>query len=350
MITLQQIAQFLWDVGPSKIGAICEFYDSNRVSIGKILKLWVELWYIQKTWKAPHSYYSITDLAKTHFGLTQTQNIWKESTILLEYSDRKLLDSFYKFESNGKVLSWAEGFVKRCQNPKRNIDPYEAAKRYIQIIHSIENRKNACGLIDVTKEFIQGSKQKHKQSKIFIDRMYYCDRNNYDEFGRGPLAEQAFFAKTSSNMHLNKKVIQEVLPFIDCLIHKQKIDAIAITPWSINRKVQLLWVLRKALSIYHIPFIPLEKYFPHNIPIAQKSLKWDQRFVNAESSLQINMQAIQKVPKKYHTILLIDDFVGSGATMNISAKKIKQLQLTENIIWLAFVGNIDMSYEVISEI
>lgn len=359
MITLLQIIQFLDTNGPSKIGSICDKFGSNRVSVGKILQTGIDLAYIQKDGKAPHSYYSITKLAKIHFVIahdvvSQVQqsrnNSVRTNNEALSYSDRKALADFYKFESNGKLLQWADGFIERCNNPKRKLDIHDAAKRYDQIISSIEQRKNNCGLIDVTQEFIQGMKSKQKQTAVYIDTMYYCDRNNYDEFGRWPLAEKAFFAKTSSNIDLNKMVIGEILPVIDCLLHAHKIDAIGITPWSINRKVQVLWELKKALTKYGIPFIPLEKYFPNNIPVAQKSLRWDQRFINAQSSIQINLPALQKIDKKFKTILLIDDFVGSGATMNISAQKIKQMEITNNIIWLAFVWNFDMSYDVINEI
>ena len=52
---------------------------------------------------------------------------------------------------------------------------------------------------------------------------------------------------------------------------------------------------------------------------------------------------------KYETVLLIDDFVGSGSTLNETAKKLKDGGV-KTVIGCAFVGNTNLSYEVIREI
>ena len=50
----------------------------------------------------------------------------------------------------------------------------------------------------------------------------------------------------------------------------------------------------------------------------------------------------------YNTVLLIDDFVGSGATLNETAIKLKTAWV-KKIIGFAFFGNLDLKYEVINE-
>lgn len=103
--------------------------------------------------------------------------------------------------------------------------------------------------------------------------------------------------------------------------------------------------LRDQLS-YTIPIVKLQKLFPNNIVVPQKSLKWDvSRNKNA-----INTIFAQSWQKKYDKILLIDDFISSGATLNISAKKLKDAWIAQHVIGLAIVGNMDLSYEVINEI
>jgi len=47
--------------------------------------------------------------------------------------------------------------------------------------------------------------------------------------------------------------------------------------------------------------------------------------------------------------LLIDDFVWSGATLNETAYKLKQ-NWVKKIIWFAFVGNANLSYDIINEV
>ena len=68
-----------------------------------------------------------------------------------------------------------------------------------------------------------------------------------------------------------------------------------------------------------IPRISLEKYSPSKILIPQKSLRRpEDRIQNAKNTIFIREEDID-----YKTILLIDDFVGSSATLNETAIKLK---------------------------
>ena len=49
------------------------------------------------------------------------------------------------------------------------------------------------------------------------------------------------------------------------------------------------------------------------------------------------------------TILLIDDALGSGATLNETAQKIKNQKLAETVIGLAITGSFS-GFDVISEV
>ncbi len=52
---------------------------------------------------------------------------------------------------------------------------------------------------------------------------------------------------------------------------------------------------------------------------------------------------------KYKNILLIDDAVGSGATMNETAKQIKNKGIAKKIIGIAITGSFK-GFDVISEV
>lgn len=56
-----------------------------------------------------------------------------------------------------------------------------------------------------------------------------------------------------------------------------------------------------------------------------------------------------RISKNYHKVLLIDDFVGSGSTLNETAGKLK-VEGIQEVIGFAIVGNMDLSYEVINEV
>ena len=101
------------------------------------------------------------------------------------------------------------------------------------------------------------------------------------------------------------------------------------------------------LDINWIPIIKLIKYAPYGTVVAQKTLKSrDQRIQNARDTILIELN---QHLDQYHTVLLIDDFVWSGATLNETAKKLKS-QGVKKVIAFAFVGNANLSYDVINEI
>ncbi|MDO8575549.1 MAG: hypothetical protein Q7R78_02515 [bacterium] len=76
----------------------------------------------------------------------------------------------------------------------------------------------------------------------------------------------------------------------------------------------------------------------------QKTLnKLEDRIENAKRTIMVDEE------KKFKTVLLIDDALGSGATINETAKKIKNQQLAETIIGLAITGSFS-GFEVISEV
>jgi orotate phosphoribosyltransferase-like protein len=140
------------------------------------------------------------------------------------------------------------------------------------------------------------------------------------EFGRGKIAEIAFYAKQSQNKSLIKESLNLILPKLLCLIQREGFDAIAMTPWSIERKNQLLAYLRDAIIVSGLPFIQIVKYYENGITIPQKSLKTrEDRIQNARNTIYVHDPDIAS----YKKVILIDDFVGSGATMNETARKLK---------------------------
>lgn len=336
------ILKYLWVYGPSKPSQIATWLHINRVLVQKDLKILISQWYVSKTGKTPHVLYDITPLVYDHQIIQKSSAISTINNLSdISLDDKKILNTFYKIDSDWTILAQRDGFVKWAQ--KRWLDIYKSSSKYINICESIDKLKNECDLIDATISF-ENSLNKKYIDKIYIDEMYYADRYTYDEFGRWPLAEKAFFAKQSQSLDMIDDVISQIYDQIECLIYKNKIDAIAVVPWSIDRKNQLLKILQIRLQTFGLPFLDIYKYFSNKIPIAQKTLKWEHRFVNAINTIQIN------ITDKYDNILLIDDFIWSGATMNISAMKLKKTNSADYIIGFSIVWNIDMSYEVINEI
>ena len=79
--------------------------------------------------------------------------------------------------------------------------------------------------------------------------------------------------------------------------------------------------------------------------IQQKSLKEiSDRIQNAEGTMVINNENMN-----YKKLLIIDDFTGSGSTLNILASKIKRQKIANSVIGLTITGSMN-GFEVIKEI
>jgi hypothetical protein len=110
----------------------------------------------------------------------------------------------------------------------------DKVESYIKIHNYIESQLDECGMLHADEAF--GKDFEHK----YLDKVLYADQYKYMDFGRGKLAEMTFYAKTSQNKDLIAESLDEILPKIECLVTHESFDAIAMTPWSIERKNQLL--------------------------------------------------------------------------------------------------------------
>ncbi len=80
------------------------------------------------------------------------------------------------------------------------------------------------------------------------------------------------------------------------------------------------------------------------IIVPQKTLsKINDRIENAEKTIILTEN------RKYKNILLIDDAVGSGATLNETAKQIKEKKIAKKVIGIAITGSFK-GFDVISEV
>jgi orotate phosphoribosyltransferase-like protein len=141
-----------------------------------------------------------------------------------------------------------------------------------------------------------------------------------------------------------KEIGDEISPFIHQIAKRYKVQAIGILPPTIPRNIQFLKELERYLNI-SLPKIALTKAYPADIPVAQKTLnKLSQRIKNARETIFIKNQRID-----FENILLINDAVGSGATLNETAKKLKIHKSVKKIYGFAVVGSYK-GFDVIKEV
>lgn len=335
--SLQPIINLLksWEVlSPTDIAW---YFGKSKAIIHKYLKELEIQEQVEKVWIWTHVKYRLRNIKDHDIKKILSYNDLEKN---IPYQNIDVLEKeFLKFAPNGEIWKGYTWFVRRCD--ERKLDVQSKSQQFVNIYKHIISIQNTCGMLDVTKIFSENI------SPSYINLLCYADQYKWMEFGRWKLAEMTFYAKQSQNLGLIKESIDLIRHKLTCLIKERSPDAIAMTPHSIHRTNQLLLVLGRRLNDLKIPQVKLIKYFPNRIPIPQKSLKTrEQRIQNAKETILINDPGSIS---KYKTILLIDDFVWSGATLNETAYKLKKAW-AKKIIGFAFVWNANLSYDVINEV
>ncbi len=324
--SLQPIIDFLKSHWPSKPGTIIESLAMNKALIHRYLKELVATGVLTKIGTPPLVVYSLN-----------MSNLIAWTAIRDEKIVSYLDEQYLSYSADGQILQWASGFVSRCQS--RNLDPNIQANQWLAYYKSIEKLRDKHWLLDGYGKF------QKTLGRLYLKHIKYCDTYQMGQFGKSKLWNLTFYAKQSQNKELIRQVVALVSDRILSYIKQQDYQAVCFAPPSIKREVQFMKELEKWLSI-PLPHIKLSKVYPNNIIISQKSIKGtEQRVLNATNTIFL----IEK-HSAYQKVLIIDDFVGSGATLNESARKLLVWGAANSVDALALLGNIEMWYEVINEV
>ncbi len=307
---------------PISIKQIESQFGISRAMIHRHLKKLLEKGCIQKHGSAPKVLYS-------------AQYLQKNSEISQIFSEDILKDNWLTITPEGERISGERGFVYWCK--KRNFSPEKKISEYREVFHKYDVfRKN--GYIDATEKF----HTTFPEAKI-IKKAMYLDFFSYEIFGRTKWGQLVLHAKLSEDKKLLKEVYSWSDPLIKKIINEHKISAIGYIPHSLKRQHPFIPGLQKFLNIplFEIPIFKTTG----EITIAQKTLKKSsERIENAEKTIFVD----SNITEFSGNVLLIDDAVGSGATLQKTAEKLYARGI-KNIYTLALVGNIN-GFEVISEV
>lgn len=125
------------------------------------------------------------------------------------------------------------------------------------------------------------------------------------------------------------------------MIDKHKVDSVVFVPPTVPREIQFMKVLETELAL-SLAKINVVKVIG-DIRVPQKTLKkLADRIENAQHTFVVDSKA------KFKTTLIIDDAVGSGASINQIACKL-QSKNTHKVIGFAVTGSLN-DFEVISEV
>ena len=242
--------------------------------------------------------------------------------------------NFIAITPAGQKKEGVTGFIYWCR--KNNLPILKTVQEYIKTLdkYDIYKKNNLIdGMFKMKKTF----------NHIFLNKIFYLDFYSIERFGKTKLGQLLLYAKQSQDKNLIKEVIKQVEPKFNQIIKNNKIDGVCFIPPTVKRETQLMRILEKNLKGNFKKVSILKIKTPIIVP--QKTLnKLSDRIENAKNTFVIDDAS------QFKNILLVDDAIGSGATINEIAKKIRQKNICKGkIIGLAITGSFK-GFDVISEV
>ncbi|MBL7159903.1 hypothetical protein ISS85_05480 [Candidatus Microgenomates bacterium] len=322
-----RILSYIRENKKARVEDLRGYLDVSRQLIHRHLSKLLKNNFIIKSGKPPLVFYEI----KTR----------KEKSVASDISitSKEYIDSRYFWVSpTGNILSGFKGFEAWVESIKQINQLGFLADEYVKTRKKADAYFGSNGLINATKKI-----DKTLASR-FINKVFYLDFYSLPKYGKTRLGQLVLYGKQAQKSSLIKIISQEIQPKIKEIVNQYKINAIGFIPATIPRQIQFLKELEKTLKI-NLPKIDFVKAYRGEIPVAQKTLsKLEQRIENAKSTIFIKDASI-----KYENVLLIDDAVGSGASLNETAKKIKEEGVAKKVIGFAIVGSYK-GFDVIREV
>ncbi|MBZ1356500.1 MAG: winged helix-turn-helix transcriptional regulator [Candidatus Nealsonbacteria bacterium] len=322
--TSHKIINYLKENKQASGSELADFLNISDRAVRKQLKNLLDEGIVYKAGKPPKVFYLIKKNQSAHIT-----NLF----VLSDRNKRIIEENYLIITPSGERKEGAEGFIYWCN--KNNLDISKIADDYIKTFEKYNKYKKE-GVIKGNDKFQNTFKE------VFLDDVYYLDFYNIERFGKTKLGQLLLYGKQSGNKKIIKEIIEMIKPKIERIVKTHRIDAVGFIPWTVKREVQIMRELEKGLKL-SIGRIKIEK-IKTEITVPQKTLsKLGDRIENAEKTIVLT----EKI--KYKNILLIDDAVGSGATMNETARQIKNRGIAKKVVGIAVTGSFK-GFDVISEV
>ncbi len=325
---MEKIADYL-HTNQATVSELADHFALSRQFIHRLLNKMLTEGSITKLGRPPKVYYSAVDPATTP-SLPKGDATYSVSNRVKELIDT----NFLYISSFGQRQSGWEGFVAWCTERQQDIT--RMATRYQETIEKYSAYKK--------NDIIDGmAKLQSTLDDVALDEVFYLDFYSFEIFGKTKLGQLLLFAKQSQDKVLMDQLIAQIRPAILEVIERFHIDGVAFIPPTVKREQQLMKRLEKGLHLQQRIISLVKVKTPVMVP--QKTLnRLEDRITNARETIVVDDRGL------YNNILLLDDAVGSGATLNEVAKKIRQKQMcTGRVVGLAITGSVK-GFDVISEV
>ncbi len=321
MKTSEKIIEYIKKNRQATGAELADFLDLTDRAVRKQLKSLLEQGLLEKIGSSPKVFYKIKSSPLKPSGAIFTKDV-----------SGALENNFYNITPSGEELVGKLGFVSWCM--ERGFDLQKKSQEFFKTMEKYRKiRKN--DLIDAT----------NKLKKVFkdgADKLFYYDFYSLEVFGKTKTGQKLLYAKQSEDKRLMKEIAEQIRPSLIKLIKSQSVDAVAYVPPTVPRKLQFMKVLARELKL-DLPEIKILKV-SSKIRVPQKTLKkLSDRIENADKTFVVEKHS------SFKKILLIDDAVGSGASINQIAQKIKERGIAKEVIGFAVTGSLN-DFDVISEV
>ncbi|MEM7110394.1 MAG: hypothetical protein AAF519_19355 [Bacteroidota bacterium] len=292
-----------------------------------VIKALVEEGYIEKLGRPPKTLYRLT-----------SKNTEKPTRDFSEVNDE--MNSFFDkhfilITEIGELLEGIDAFSEWCD--KRNLPLLKTMDEFLTTKTKYNRFYTPEGKVDGTTKLMSTYGE-----NTYLNQLIYLDFYAIERFGKTRLGTLLHFAKLGQNKFLMRILMEEIKTNVITIIEKGDYDAIGFVPPTIRREVQIMKFIETSLNVA-LPVINLKK-ISGIIPVPQKSLsKLPERVNNAKKTFAVSDR------RQFNKVLLIDDAVGSGATLNHIAEKLKLKNVAKVVDGLAVVGSFK-GFDVITDI
>ncbi len=329
MTVKAKIENLLAEFKELSVNEIVNKISASNQMVHLALKQLIESGEIIKLGSSPKTIYRKVASISNDEVAKKTENISEEELTFLQ-------ENFLLVTDIGNLVEGIEAFEYWCKQRnlplEKTINEFIITKKKYEIYYDNAHIINGTEKLKNTKEY----------NTIWLDKLYYLDFYAIERFGKTRLGTLLHYAKQGQNKYLMQIMMKEIEEKIKLFIEKNNIDAVAFVPPTIRREIQIMKFIQQKLNL-SLPHIEIQK-ISGIIPIPQKSLsKMNERIKNAENTFAV----VDK--RNFKHVLLIDDAVGSGSTLNQIAEKIKNKKVAQKVTGIAVVGSFK-GFDVITDV
>ena len=245
-----------------------------------------------------------------------------------------IVNEYFVFQDSlGKLHYGMDGFHLWSENSLKKMTFEEKVALYNERISTAEANKKGF-FFDMTDKL---QKVKSVGEGVYLSEMACLALRTVQDFGRTRMGVYMDVVKSAGTPKILDAVLDFSVPLIIAYAKECQVNAVGFIPPTRRRPKQIMTLLEKQFhkGSFRAAVIDIEK-IRGDIPREQKTIReLRDRIHNANHTFRVSPYSHVH---NYKRILLVDDFIGSGTTLNQVAKLLKDRGFTGEVFGLGIVG------------